>query len=197
MDIKLKNIVLTGFRATGKSSVGRMLADQLRYTFIDTDLLLCKRLGAPIADIVARHGWAFFREAERQLLTEVPGMVQTVLATGGGAIEHQEEWHRLRTSCYIVWLDADIATIRQRINKDPNSARQRPSLTGSPICAEIEELLRRRAPLYSAGSDLRLDTGGSAPEVLVTRIINEMRIKNLGVGEVELFGEQKVRIAKR
>lgn len=176
MNEKIKNIVLTGFRATGKSSVGRLLAQKLQYTFIDADLLLCERLGAPIADIVARHGWAFFRQAERQLLMEVPDMEQTVLATGGGAIEHQEEWLRIRNCCYVVWLDADAATIGQRMRNDPNSVEQRPSLTGNSIHDEIEELLQRRAPLYSAGSDLRLDTVGKEPAALVERIVEQMRI---------------------
>ena len=175
MNEKTKNIVLTGFRATGKSSVGRMLDERLGYTFIDTDILLCERLGAPIADLVARHGWAFFRQAEGALLAEVPTMVRTVLATGGGAIEHQEQWHRLRNCSYVVWLDADVATLRQRIGNDPNSPEQRPSLTGRPIHDEIAELLERREPLYSAGSDLRLDTSTSGPAVLVERIIRAMR----------------------
>jgi shikimate kinase len=174
MNEKLKNIVLTGFRATGKSSVGRLLAQKMGYSFIDTDALLCERLGAPIAEIVARQGWAFFREAERQLLKEVPGMVQTVLATGGGAIEHQEEWRQLRDSGYIVWLDADVETIRQRLGGDPHSTLQRPSLTGRLAGEEIEELLLRRAPLYSAGSDLRLDTAGKEPAVLVESIVEQL-----------------------
>ena len=179
MNGKLKNIVLTGFRATGKSSVGRLLAQKMGYAFIDTDSLLCKRLGAPIAEIVARHGWAFFREAERRLLMEVPEMVQTVLATGGGAIEQQEEWHQLRDCGYIVWLDADVETIRQRMGGDPHSALQRPSLTGGSAGDEIEELLRKRTPLYSAGSDLRLDTAGKEPAVLVESIVNQLQVVSL------------------
>lgn len=179
MNEKSINIVLTGFRATGKSLVGRMLAEKLRYTFIDTDILLCERLGAPIADIVASHGWDFFRQAERRLLMEVTGMVRTVLATGGGAIEHLLEWRQLRGCCYIVWLDADPATIRQRMNDDPQSAGQRPSLTGTPACDEIEELLQRRIPLYAAGSDLHLTTDGKGPAVLVESIIKEMRADSL------------------
>jgi Shikimate kinase len=63
----MNNIVLTGFRATGKTSVGKALATKLGYAFSDTDRLLCERLHAPIADIVARHGWPFFRQAEAQL----------------------------------------------------------------------------------------------------------------------------------
>lgn len=165
-----KNIILTGFRATGKSLLGRLLAERLGYCFIDGDALLCERLGAPIAEIVADHGWAFFRQAERQLLAEVPAMTRTVLATGGGAIEHQHQWQQLRGGGYVIWLDADVATIRQRMGADPASARQRPSLTGRPIDDEITELLHRRRPLYAAGSDLRLDTVGQDPAALLESI---------------------------
>ena len=182
MNQTIKNIVLTGFRATGKSTVGRLLAQELRYTFIDTDTLLCARLGAPIADIVARHGWAFFRQAERSLLMEVPEMERTVLATGGGAIEHEEQWHRIRKGCYVVWLDADVATIRLRMGDDPQSAGQRPALTGRSAHDEIEELLQRRAPLYAAGSDLRLDTVGQEPSALVASIVEQMRSVLQGAG---------------
>ena len=179
MNEKSINIVLTGFRATGKSLVGRMLAEKLRYTFIDTDILLCERLGAPIADIVASHGWDFFRQAERRLLMEGTGMVRAVLATGGGAIEHLMEWRQLRGCCYVVWLDADPATIRRRMNDDPRSSGQRPSLTGTPACDEIEELLQKRIPLYAAGADLHLTTDGKEPAVLVESIIKEMRADSL------------------
>lgn len=174
MNARMKNIVLTGFRATGKTSVGRTLAAQLKWAFLDTDALLCQRLGAPIADIVARHGWAFFREAEGRLLQELAARVQTVVATGGGAIEHRQEWQELRKSGLVVWLDADIATIRQRLGDDPNSLRQRPSLTGHGVVDEIEELLHKRKSLYSAGSDLRLETAGKTPELLAEEIRHVM-----------------------
>jgi shikimate kinase len=174
MNAKMKNIVLTGFRATGKTSVGRALAAQLKWSFLDTDVLLCQRLGAPIAEIVARHGWPYFRQAESQLLRELAALEATVVATGGGAIEHRHEWQTLRECCFVVWLDADMATIRQRLGDDPHSAQQRPSLTGQAIQEEVEALLQKRKPLYSAGSDLRLDTVGNSPERLAEAIRSAM-----------------------
>ncbi len=177
MNEKSTNIILTGFRATGKSLVGKLLAERLGYTFIDADVLLSQRLGAPIAHIVDRHGWPFFRQAERKLLADdVPGMVETVLATGGGAIEHEDEWQRIRSCCYVVWLDADAATIKQRIQDDPKSSGQRPSLTGCAVCDEIDDVLLKRMPLYAAGSDLHLNTVGCTPEDLVNRIIDQLRM---------------------
>lgn len=174
MEYITRNIVLTGFRATGKTSVGRLLAAKLGYGFIDADQLLSERLGSTIAESVARHGWERFRQAERQLLVEASAMSRTVLATGGGAIEHQAEWQELRDRCLVIWLDADIATIRRRLSSDPLTAAQRPSLTGVAVEDELEQVLRRRLPLYAAGSDLRLETAGVAPEVLAERITNEI-----------------------
>jgi shikimate kinase len=174
MNARMKNIVLTGFRATGKTSVGRALAARLEWAFVDTDALLCERLGAPIAEIVGRHGWAFFREAEARLLPELAARVETVVATGGGAIEHRQEWQELRKSGFVVWLDADIVTIRQRLGDDPHSLQQRPSITGHDVKDEIEELLHKRKPLYWAGSDLRVETAGKTPELLAAEICQEM-----------------------
>lgn len=176
MNARIKNIVLTGFRATGKTSVGRALAAQLEWAFLDTDVLLCQRLGAPIAEIVARHGWPIFREAECRLLREVPALEATVVATGGGAIEHQREWQALRDRCFVVWLDADIATIRQRLDEDPHSVQQRPSLTGQAVLDEVEALLEKRRPLYGAGSDLRLETVDKTPAQLAEAIRGAMKL---------------------
>lgn len=183
MNTRMKNIVLTGFRATGKTSVGQALAAQLKWAFLDTDVLLCQRLGAPIAEIVARHGWPTFREAESQLLRELPALEATVVATGGGAIEHRDEWQALRDRCFVVWLDADMATIRQRLGADPQSAQQRPSLTGQAVLDEVEALLEKRRPLYLAGSDLRLDTVGKTPEQLAEAIREAMNATSLQAGQ--------------
>lgn len=167
----IDNIILTGFRATGKTTVGRLIARRLGWAFLDTDALLCQRLGAPIAEVVARRGWSIFREAEGKLLQELCSMRQTVLATGGGAIEHREAWRELSRCGVVVWLDADLATIGQRLQGDPQSDRQRPSITGRAIIEEVEELLTRRRPLYAAGSDLRLMVTGKTPDQLVDAIV--------------------------
>lgn len=174
MNKQPRSIFLTGFRATGKTTVGQLLADRLRWTFLDTDELLCRKLGAPIADVVARHGWGYFRQAEGQLLHELALARETVVATGGGAIEHHNEWRELRQHGFVVWLDADIATIRQRLQDDPHSGHQRPSLTGQPIQDEIAELLERRRPFYASGSDLRLTVAGKTPAMLVEEIARAM-----------------------
>lgn len=178
-----QNIVLTGFRATGKTSVGLVLAEKLGYAFIDTDVLLSERLGDTVADIVSRHGWEYFRRAERALLTEVAAMEQTVVATGGGAIEHGEQWQKIRQGSYVVWLDADTATIVLRMQGDPRSADQRPSLSGAPPSEEVAALLEKRRPLYRAGADLHLDTSFKAPVLLAAEIIRQKALDGLQMDE--------------
>lgn len=168
------NIILTGFRGTGKTTVGKILAARLQWVFVDMDEQLAERLGASIAEVVGRHGWAFFRQAEAKLMQEAQAMNCTVLATGGGAIENQQEWKQLRSNGYVVWLDADIATIQQRLMADSVSAQQRPSLTGQAIQDEIGVLLERRLPMYLAGSDLRLATDGKEPEELADQILRSI-----------------------
>ena len=170
-------IVLTGFRATGKTSVGRLLAARLGYTFVDADAVLCERLGGSVAEIVARSGWASFRQAERELLRESRAMARTVLATGGGAIEHAAEWRGLRDHALVVWLEADEATIRRRMAGDAQTAAQRPSLTGDAPADEIAALLARRTPLYAAGADIRLNTAGRTPEQLVEELAETVMVK--------------------
>lgn len=177
MKTKNNNIVLTGFRATGKSTVGRIIARKLGYPFIDTDAEICHQLGATIADMVAQYGWPYFRQAEAKLLRELCSLSNWVVATGGGAIEHHDEWRSLRRVSFVVWLDADITTITQRISSDPASVRQRPDLglEKSSFQDETAMLLHRRIPLYAAGSDLRLDTGAYTPDELAATLHETLR----------------------
>ena len=191
MKSKRSNIVLTGFRATGKSTVGKIIAEQLGYTFLDTDVELTSKLGASIADIVTRHGWPFFRQFEAALLRRLCSQSHTVIATGGGAIEHRRQWQMLHQVSFVVWLDADVATIRSRITSDPISLSQRPALLAGDGQVEDETtlLLQRRAPLYAAGSDIRLDTVGRPPEILAAQLLDSFLALSDYAGGQRKIGE--------
>lgn len=194
-----ENILLTGYRATGKSLIGRMLADRLGYRFVDTDAELCRQQGQTVAEIVAAHGWQAFRRMERLLLSEMIGNRLTVLAVGGGAIEHEDIWSQLRTRYVVVWLKADVNTILRRMSADRQTAGQRPPLTDNSIEEEVVQVLARRTPLYAAGSDLVVDTAGGKPEALAAsllhRLIKEGYISSITPaghplgGETELYSE--------
>jgi shikimate kinase len=163
-------IVLTGFRATGKSAVGERLAEVLGYGFLDTDRELAAEMRCSIDEYVGRHGWAAFRELERRLLARLAGKHRLVIATGGGSIMHREEWGRLRENSLVVWLTADAGTIRHRLEQDGLSGSQRPSLTGDDVLTEVDRLLVEREPFYRQGSDVAIDTTGRSPETMVSLI---------------------------
>lgn len=162
--------MLTGFRASGKSVVGRKLAQALGYRFLDTDEELAAEMQCGIEEYVRRHGWPAFRELERRLLVRLAGWHRLVIATGGGSIMHREEWRQLRKNSLVVWLRAEAATIRQRLQDDGRSAAQRPSLTGGDMLAEVDRVLAEREPLYRQGSDVVIDTTGRPPETVVSLI---------------------------
>ena len=163
-------ILLTGFRATGKSTVGAMLAGRLGMDFIDTDARLCAELGCSVSEYVSQEGWSAFRQREKELLVKLAGITHAVISTGGGAVLHEGQWGRLRKNSLVVWLQADIATIHQRMQQDAATADQRPSLTGNGIGDEVEELLTTRSPLYLEGSDMSVDTTALTPEEIVNVI---------------------------
>ncbi|MHB8809036.1 MAG: shikimate kinase [Desulfobulbaceae bacterium] len=172
-------IILTGFRGTGKSAVGRKIAERTGFIFIDTDDTLEEELGCSVCDFVKRAGWPAFREQERLLLARLAGVRQAVIATGGGAIMHQTEWQELRKNSRVIWLRATAATIRQRLDQDCETATQRPSLTGCDPLAEIESVLAEREPLYRTGSDMSIDTDDRSEDEIVV-LIHELLMRGSG-----------------
>ena len=167
-------VVLTGFRATGKTAVGRILAGLLGYRFIDTDEEIGSRLGCSIADSVSSHGWQLFRDFERELLNELAGEEKTVVSTGGGSVLHRAAWQQLHNKAFVVWLRADVATILSRLKADKKTAMQRPSLSGQDLETEIPALLREREPLYQAGSDMVVETENRTPAELAATVVQQL-----------------------
>ena len=174
--LSFDRILLTGFRATGKSLVGRLLADRLGLGFLDTDTLLERRFGCSLSDFVAEHGWDLFRHQEDLLLQELSERTGVVLATGGGAILHSRTWQTLRRQSVSIWLQADEQTIKSRLATDVNSERQRPSLTGLDPCGEISTLLDERDPLYERGSDFAVCTDDRLPRELVEDVEQGLKL---------------------
>ena len=164
MTARRRKIILTGYRATGKSVVGRLLADRLEVSFIDMDDVLTARYGE-ISEVVKEHGWDYFRTREKELLAELTAAREVVISAGGGAVMHGDEWQALKDTGLVVWLTADLETICRRLGADPLSDSQRPSLTGEDIRTEAARVLAEREPLYRQGSHLEIDSIRPAPEV--------------------------------
>ncbi len=174
-DEQIDRIILTGFRATGKSAVGKVLAAKLGYDFIDTDTVLCCRLKSSVANYVAENGWQKFRQKERELLVELGKRKKTVIATGGGCVLHLAQWSALRQGSVAIWLKANLETIIGRMASDVNSQEQRPSLTEKTVHEEVKSLLAEREPFYRKGSDLTVDTDNVTIENVVIRVIEMLQ----------------------
>lgn len=163
-------IILTGYRATGKTTIGRLVALQLDFAFLDTDREIEIRQGRTISSMVTENGWPFFRTLERQYLTGLVDRENLVVAPGGGAVLHQDIWQQLMESSLVVWLRADARTIIKRINADAATPGQRPALTDADMTTEVKRVLAERDGLYRAGSHLILNAE-LEPERLTEAIV--------------------------
>lgn len=170
-----RNIALIGFRATGKSSVGKILARKLNRVFIDMDLHLSASAGREIACWVRSDGWGAFRKAESELIRNLASQSGLVVSTGGGIVLDPENLLILEQHFFTVWLKASEQTIFSRINEDPQSCSTRPPLSDLPLKDEIKRTLLERTPLYSAAADLELDTEGETVESIARRIVDYLQ----------------------
>jgi shikimate kinase len=151
------NVVLIGYRGTGKSTVGKIVAARLGRTVVSTDAEIVKRAGQSIQEIVAQHGWDYFRDLESQVCQELAGRDGLVLDTGGGAILRSQNVETLKKTGTLFWLTASVETITNRIARDA----QRPSLTGTKsFVDEIQDVLRERTAKYEAAADHVIATDG-------------------------------------
>lgn len=147
-----------------------MLAQNLAMEFVDLDKFIIQHEGRTIRDMVADCGWDFFRKIEKELLLKISRQKKQVIATGGGAVLHQDIWPQIMTSGLVVWLKANIATVQDRLLKDQNSATQRPSLTGNDPITEAEETMRIREPLYQKSSHLMINTEQPIGKIIETTV---------------------------
>jgi len=162
------NIVLIGYRGTGKSEVGALLAKRLGRAYIGMDAAIVKRAGMSIPEIVEKHGWPHFRDLETAEARELAGQDNLVIDTGGGVIERPENVAVLQTNALVFWLKASVATIVARIE----GGTERPALTsGKTFTEEVTEVLERRTPLYKSAAHFEIDTDPLTPEQIVGRIV--------------------------
>jgi shikimate kinase len=177
------NLVLIGYRATGKTSVGARLAADLGLAFVDLDQVLVQEAGQPVVDIVAHSGWAEFRRLEKELVARFRHSRGQVLATGGGVVLDPENVKALRENGIIIWLTAEPAAIQARLEQDRPRDANRPSLTGGDPVQEVTEVLKDRYPLYQAAAQITVDTTrqniAQVVELILAALQNQ-RIVNLG-----------------
>ncbi|MCC5634774.1 shikimate kinase [Nostoc sp. CHAB 5844] len=144
------SLYLIGMMGAGKTTVGRLLAQQLSYGFVDTDDVIAKAAGRSINQLFAEEGEAAFRQLESDVLAQVSAHLNLTVATGGGIVMRRENWSYLRHGL-IVWLDVPVELLYIRLAEDTT----RPLLQEPDPQAKLRSLLEQRQPLY-AQADLHI-----------------------------------------
>ncbi len=149
------NLVLIGYRGTGKSTLSNSMGKRLGMPVHHMDAMLEERFGEKIAAYVEKNGWPSFRDAEQKLAEELSNKSGVIIDCGGGVVTREQNMQFLKRKGFVVWLQADPVTIARRIGGDQN----RPSLTGAKSTTdEIIEVLEERTPMYQSAADVEIDT---------------------------------------
>ena len=164
------NLVLIGYRCTGKTTIGRILGERLGWPLVDTDTLIQERAGRSIKEIVAAGGWPEFRRLERLAVADVAAGDRQVISPGGGAILDDANTKALRAGGKVILLTAAPGTIWQRMKADPKTLAERPNLTDSGGIAEVTHVLEQRKPKYEAACHYAVETDRFSPDEAAARI---------------------------
>lgn len=155
------NVILTGLRGTGKSSIGQTLARRLGLSFLDTDTAIESLAGHRVSEIVAQHGWEHFRALERQVIQRVATLDRQVVAAGGGTLMDPENARLLKAQGLVILLVCALPVLQRRIALSTN----RPSLTGQGSAAvELAEVWEARRAHYYAAADMVYDVSGETTD---------------------------------
>lgn len=138
-------VVLVGMMGVGKSTVGRMLANQLGVPFIDTDEEIERAADLTIAEIFERFGEDYFRDGERRVIARLIDEGPKIIATGGGAFINDMTRSLIKEKCHSVWIDAHLDILVARVSR----RNHRPLLIGKDPRAVLTELLEKRGPIYA------------------------------------------------
>ena len=166
------NIALIGFMGTGKTAVGKILAEKLGRKFVELDSLIEQKSGKSIPDIFQQHGEAAFRELEIEATKKISTGGNLVIACGGGIVLNKINIDRLKSNSVIVYLTAFPNIILKRTLTDGEG---RPLLNVSDRASEIRELLRFRKPFYERAADIRINTSKLDIDSVAEQIIMKLK----------------------
>jgi len=168
------NIVLIGYRGTGKSIVGSILSSQLNMPCISMDSQIIEKAGMSIPEFVEQFGWDRFRDLESEIALDLSKKDQIIIDTGGGVIERPINIENLEHNAIIFWLQASVDVIISRIQ----DGSDRPALTsGKTFIEEISEVLERRTPKYQAAAKYIIKTDDLDPEQVAQQVLNQIRLQ--------------------
>ncbi len=154
------NIVLIGYRATGKTSVAEYLSLKTKMPVICLDKEIEKQANLSIPEIVEKHGWDEFRKIESLIVEKASKLKEHIIDTGGGVILNEKNIINLKKNGLIFWLKTDLEIIIERLKKD----NPRPSLTKKSFLEEVPEVLKERTPIYKRSADYIIDSNKSIKE---------------------------------
>lgn len=169
----IANIALIGFMGTGKTSVGRLVAEQLRFHYLDTDEMIQTATGKTIAEIFSANGEPAFRTLEVKTVQELASKTRTVISAGGGLPLNPENLASLKTHALVVCLWASPAKIWERVKNQTH----RPLLHDSDPQKKICELLAARAPFYKQ-ADILLNTESRSLREVAQQVIHQFRLQS-------------------
>lgn len=170
------NLVLIGYRGTGKSQVARLVSERLRWPVFDADDQIERVAGCSISRIFDEQGEDAFRDFETTVVEDLAGRPRSVLALGGGAVLRKRNRAAIARQGRVVWLTASPETILRRIQADSDSASRRPNLTATGGITEIIATLEARNPIYRQCADLVVDTEDKTPAEVADAILAQWNL---------------------
>lgn len=163
----MNNVVLIGFMGSGKSTVGKKLAERLEIEWLDMDTDIEAREGQLITEIFSDKGEAHFRALETQYIKELIQVKKKVISTGGGVVLNEENVEILKKIGMVIFLHADSEQIMEHLNED----NTRPLIQGENVKDKVKTLLEQRDPLYLSSADIIIQTTGKEVDHIIEEIM--------------------------
>ena len=170
----MNNIILIGYRCTGKTTIGKEIAKKLRFTFTDTDQQIEKYTDMTITQYITKYDWKEFKKIEKNIIIKTTKQKDSVICTGGGAVIDNDNIKYLKKDNIVFWLTAKPDTILKRIKADPITKTLRPSLNKNKEInlAEIKKTLKERINNYKKTSDYIINTDNITKKEITEKILN-------------------------
>lgn len=167
--VKGLNIYLIGMMGVGKTTIGKQLAQQLNYRFLDTDSIIEQLTKKSINNIFEEEGENYFREIETQVLAETSNYIKSVIATGGGVVLNPHNWSYLHYGL-IIWLDAPTELLVKRLKQD----QTRPLLKDTDMTEKLQTIFEQRKNLYQQADLHIILSEDKNDKIIVQEIIKQI-----------------------